>query len=150
MTQWIVETNKENLKEIKIPSYQANMGKKRLQLAAEILGEEIAARLANEKEYIIDESLVEQLQLSGIRCTDEIAHLSPKKWLKSVSAQPFHEYKKKWNEQGMELKGIILSKEEKKILEKVLKAQKIHSPWDLLEIADHIFFPTRTEFTLLF
>lgn len=149
------EKNENNLKEVKIPSYLASSGKRRMVAAATLIGIEPAKKLAKYKEYILSDELVDGLHLSGLQCSDEIRCLSPKRWLESFDkiqiGNTYSVYRKEWEEQGKALKGIRLTKGEIAELERFLSANKseIDSPWDLLEIVDHLFFTKYSEFTLM-
>lgn len=142
---------------LQIPSWQAHEGSRRLERAAEILGELRAHDLAREKDYCLEDSLLRSLRLKGISVKNSFAELSPREWLKFYSEKdrslPIHEQKRVHEgDGGKELVGIILSREEKQKVMAVLAHSKrtLESPWDLLEIVDHVLFSKTKFFKLVF
>lgn len=153
--QWIFEKADVNLQMVNIPSALAHTGKERISDAARWIGLEAAKKLAKHKEYILSEDLVHNLHVSGISCPDEIRCLSPKHWLELLNVvsplKKISDYKKEWEKEGLELRGILLNQTERAELSRFLKINQIQpeSPWALLEVAEHLFFYRRSHFQLL-
>lgn len=153
--QWLFEKIDLNLQAVKIPSPLAHSGTERISDAARWIGLEPAKKLAKHKEYILSEDLVHSLHVSGLSCPEEIRSLSPKYWLElfraDSSLKNFSDYKKEWEAEGAELRGIVLPRPEQAELSRFLKLNQIQpeSPWALLEIAEHLFFYRRSHFELL-
>ena len=145
--QWLDEKIKleENHQVVSLPSWRASVGGRRLMLASAIVGEKLAKELAAKREYILEDSLAQEIQLQGVKIDDgKIPHLSPVLWGKSLEAakkaKPYLEQEFEWTRKGWTLKAIELSPEEKKQLFAVLGNASVRSPWDLLEVVDHLFF----------
>lgn len=130
-----------------ISSFRAASGARRLQEAGNILGNlKLACKIAQEIWcYELDESLVRELKLEGLLLSDgEIPVLSPKNWdSKTPPTLTISQWKEKFDKEGLELKGILLSNKEKSEFDRFLKNVKFSSanPWQILELVEHYFFP---------
>ena len=130
-----------------IASFRATSGARRLQEAGRILDNlKIACKIAQEIWcYELDESLVRELKLEGLLLSDgEIPVLSPKNWeTKAPMALPITQIRQKLQQEGKELCAILLGTNEKKEFERFLKKNNFEPAdlWQLLELADHFFFP---------
>jgi hypothetical protein len=142
---------------MEIPSWLAHRGALRLETAARVLGSKSAA-LALAKtlgSYRLEDYLARQLKLEGLELNDqaEIPVLSPERWLdltrsgvKSLSV-----LSAEWEEQGIELVGILLSESERvsffRFLEK--SGAKELGAWEMAAVYEHFCFPKRRSMNLL-
>jgi hypothetical protein len=130
-----------------VPSWHAHAGARRLLAAAQLVGEEEAKRIARkEGTYELEDSLADALRLEGltISAKGEFPALSPANWLCSAGrgSVPLAAWRDRWNNEGVQLKAILLSELNRKAFLKFLhtvSCDSVSDAWELLGLADHFF-----------
>lgn len=150
-------TSSQGTQEWMVPLARASRGAERIAAAAVALGTRVAAEALARRlgAYRLDEKLAHALKLEGVSLSPdaELPELSPPRWLTQKITKPLSQVRCEWHEEGLELKGVLLTELERDRFFTFLRASGAAGmalePWEMAEVYEHFCFHRHSSMILL-